>query len=196
VVVLQASGIEPRKGHKDLLGALAGLRDEPRWIAWIAGAAATGGYAATLAAMARAAGVAPRVRWLGERGDVPLLMAAADVYCQPCVLPESFGIAFVEALYAGVPIVTSALGGALEIVDEACGILTTPGSRSSLTGALDRMIRDEGLRRRASQAGPARARWLCDPSTQVNRLEHIVRAVISPPAPAGTGSRPPGETVA
>ena len=51
-------------------------------------------------------------------GIVPRLMAAADIYCQPNTTPEPFGIAFVEALAAGVPVVTTAMGGPLEIVDD------------------------------------------------------------------------------
>ena len=55
--------------------------------------------------------------------DVPRLLAAADIHCQPNISPEPFGIAFIEALAAGLPVVTSAIGGAIEIVDDTCGRL-------------------------------------------------------------------------
>ena len=48
------------------------------------------------------------------------LLAAADVFCQPNSGPEPFGIVFVEALYAGLPVIATAIGGAQEIVDAAC----------------------------------------------------------------------------
>ena len=67
------------------------------------------------------------MRFLGQREDVPRLMAAADVFCQPNTGPEPFGIVLVEALYAGLPVVTSGFGGAAEIVDQTCGVLTAPG---------------------------------------------------------------------
>ena len=70
------------------------------------------------------------MRWLGQRRDVPELLAAADIYCQPNVGAEPFGIVFVEALYTGLPVVTTALGGALEIIDASCGVLVPPGARS------------------------------------------------------------------
>src|SRR5207244_6281041 len=54
--------------------------------------------------------IAERVRFLGLRNDVPALMRAADVYCQPNTDSEGFSLAFVEACLAGLPIVTSALG--------------------------------------------------------------------------------------
>ena len=57
-----------------------------------------------------------------QRDDVPRLLAAADIFCQPNLGPEPFGIGFVEALSAGLPVITTATGGALEIVDGDCGI--------------------------------------------------------------------------
>ena len=69
------------------------------------------------------------MRFLGERRDVAACMRAADIHCQPNTAPEPFGLAFVEALYAGLPVVTTALGGALEILTDACGVLVPAGRR-------------------------------------------------------------------
>jgi len=55
-----------------------------------------------------------RVRFVGERLDVARILAAADIFCQPNIEAEPFGIVFIEALYAGLPVVASASGGALE----------------------------------------------------------------------------------
>ncbi len=49
-------------------------------------------------------------------GAVPALLQAADVHCQPNTAPEPFGLAFVEALYAGLPVVTMDMGGAAEVL--------------------------------------------------------------------------------
>ena len=95
------------------------------WVCWTAGGAqrpAEAAYLAELRQTAARLGIAERVRFLGQRTDVPHLLAAADVHCQPNTGPEPFGLAFVEALAAGRPVVTTALGGALEIVDETCGV--------------------------------------------------------------------------
>jgi glycosyltransferase involved in cell wall biosynthesis len=119
--------------------------------------------------------VADRVRFLGQRTDVPALLAAADIHCQPNLGAEPFGIAFVEALYAGLPVVTTALGAATEILDESCGVLVPPGDAAGLAEALRRLIEDPRERQRLGRAGPTRASQLCDPARQLNRLAEVLR---------------------
>src|SRR5438309_8667446 len=92
-------------------------------------------------------GILERVRFLNERSDVPRLLKAADIYCQPNVQPEPFGIALVEALNAELPVVTTSMGGAAEIVDEKCGMLVRPGDSEEIAAKLQRLIDDPGLRR-------------------------------------------------
>jgi glycosyltransferase involved in cell wall biosynthesis len=115
-------------------------------------------------------GVADRVRFAGQREDVPRLLAAADIFCQPNTRPEPFGIAFVEALLAGLPVVTTDLGGAREIVDDSCGVRVPAGDARALAQALRRLMEEPRLRERLGRAGPARARQLCDPARQLGLL--------------------------
>jgi glycosyltransferase involved in cell wall biosynthesis len=122
-------------------------------------------------------GIAERVRFLDERSDVPKLLAAADIHCQPNTSPEPFGLSFVEALAARLPVVTTNIGGALEIVDETCGILVSPGDLNSLAEALRRLIKDDALRGKLGGAGPARARELCDVDAQMQRLHQCFSVV-------------------
>jgi glycosyltransferase involved in cell wall biosynthesis len=172
-VIVQASRSEAWKGHAVLLEALARLRDVPGWVWWQVGGAqrpAETAFLASLCTLAAHLGIADRVRFVGDRTDVPRLLAAADVYCQANLGPEPFGIVFVEALAAGLPVVATSLGGALEIVDDTCGILVPPDDPAALSAAIERLLRDRALRARLASAAPARARRLCDPTTQINRL--------------------------
>jgi glycosyltransferase involved in cell wall biosynthesis len=177
IVILQASRMEPWKGHRPHLEALARLGDRPRWSCWIAGGAQRPHevrHAAEMKALAERLGIGGRVRWLGERTDVPRLLAAADLLCQPNLGPEPFGITYVEAMYAGLPVVAAATGGALEIVTEATGVLVPAGDAPSLAGALRTLAADAALRRRLGEAGPARAAELCDPVQQMRRLHDVL----------------------
>jgi glycosyltransferase involved in cell wall biosynthesis len=122
-------------------------------------------------------GIADRVRWLGERTDVPRLLAAADLYCQANVAPEPFGVVFIEALAAGLPVVATRLGGACEIVDETCGVLVPPADPDSLSAALRALIEDACHRRSLAHGGPDRARRLSSPSTQLAKLEDALEGL-------------------
>ncbi|HXZ78963.1 MAG TPA: glycosyltransferase, partial [Terriglobales bacterium] len=182
IVFLQASRLEEWKGHRVLLQAMSRLGSNANWIAWFAGGVqrpAEQKYLNHLQALARDYGIAQRVRFLGQRSDVALLMSAADVYCQPNTEPEPFGMALVEALYAGLPVVTSAMGGAQEIVDTTCGILVPPGDTTALAEALRSLMQDALLRTRLGNAGPARALHISDPGRRLKQLEGTLRSLFS-----------------
>jgi glycosyltransferase involved in cell wall biosynthesis len=177
-VIIQVSRMEPLKGHAVLLEALAALSDRSGWVCRFAGGAQRpheARYMQSLRARADALGIAERVEFLGERSDVRDLLAGADIYCQPNVEPDAFGISLIEAMGAGLPIVTSALGGATEIVDETCGVLVTPRDSSSLASELSALLDDRGRRDRLGAHGPARARALCDPASQMPRIAGILQ---------------------
>ncbi len=84
---------------------------------------------------------------------------------------------FVEALHAGLPVVTSDAGGPREIVTPACGLLVPPGDITSLRSALQGLIASRERRLQLGSAGPARARELCDPQRQLARLEAALAPV-------------------
>ncbi|MGH7214457.1 MAG: glycosyltransferase family 4 protein, partial [Tepidisphaeraceae bacterium] len=157
-VILSACRLERWKGHALLIDALVLLRDVPGWTCWIAGGVqreTERAYLAELETSAGRNGIADRVKFLGQRDDVPQLMTAADVHCQPNVAPEPFGIAFVEALHAGLPVVTTAMGGPLEIVTNDCGVLVPPGHANALAASLRELVLNPQRRRRLGLAGPA-----------------------------------------
>jgi glycosyltransferase involved in cell wall biosynthesis len=172
VVIVIACRLEHWKGHLLLVEALGRLRDDPRWTAWIAGGPQRRDeqiYLDEIRAAAARAGILPRLRFLGQRTDVPELLAAADIHCQPNAGAEPFGLAFIEALHAGLPVVTTAIGAAAEIVDASCGILV-PADAGALATSLERLVAAPAERVRLGAAGPARARALCDPAARLAEL--------------------------
>ena len=76
---------------------------------------------------------------------------------------------------AGLPVVTSALGGAKEIVDETCGVLVAPRDPATLASELSALLENRGRRERLGANGPARARALCDPAVQMPRIAEILQ---------------------
>lgn len=96
------------------------------------------------------------VEWLGEREDVPELLAASDLLVVPSRW-EGFGLAAVEGMAAGVPVVASAVDGLVEVLGDA-GVLVPPESPTALRAALERLIADPAQRAQRGAAGLARAR--------------------------------------
>lgn len=180
-VIIQVSRMEAWKGHQLHLEALSLLRDEPDWICWQVGGSQRpheAQYLEQLKSAAQRLGIADRVRFLGQRSDVSGLLAAADIHCQPNIGAEPFGITFIEALFSRLPVVTTALGGACEIIDESCGILVPPGNVQALASALKQLIKNRDLRQRLGVAGPSRAASLCDPSVQMLQLYKVTSSAI------------------
>jgi glycosyltransferase involved in cell wall biosynthesis len=176
VVIVFAARLERWKGQDLLLRALRVLRDEPGWRVWLSGGAQRPHeqqFLLELRDYAEREDLTERIHFLGQRSDVPDLLRAADIFCQPNTAPEPFGIVFVEALHAGLPVVATKMGGAEEIVDSSCGILVEP-TAESLSAGLRLLIRDSAERERFASAGPGRARQLCDPEA---RIRDIARAI-------------------
>jgi glycosyltransferase involved in cell wall biosynthesis len=166
VVIVMPARLEAWKGHTLLIDALQRLPVEGNWECWIAGAPqrpAEEQFEKELRETVRRQALDARVRFLGHVDDVPSLLRAADVHCQPNLGAEPFGIAFVEALYAGLPVVTTGLGAAPEIVDARCGILVPPGDAAGLAAALWRLMGDAPARVALGRNGPAKASLICDP---------------------------------
>ncbi len=187
VVIIQASRLERWKGQSVLLSALEQLRDLPHWVCWIAGGIQRpheAEYLQELQTQAQELGIADRVKFLGQRDDVPRLLAAADIHCQPNTNPEPFGIAFVEALYAGLPVVTTAIGGGAEIVDESCGVLVTPDDVNALSEGLQVLITNPTERAKLSTGGKIRAEQLCNPARQITRLHTLLSQLVQQEAVA------------
>ncbi len=174
-VLFVGSGFE-RKGLDVLLHGVAAL-GEPRARVLVAGKGETAPYRA----LASGAGIEDRVSWLGARPDVDRLYAAADVLALPARY-EPFGNVALEALAAGVPVLTSAHVGVSEYV--------RPGENGWVLPALDARAAADGLRA-AMEADPERlgrrARESAEPFTyarQVDAFERLylrLRPLASPP---------------
>lgn len=102
------------------------------------------------------------VELLGERDDVPALLAASDVFVLSS-LSEAMPISILEAMAAGLPVVATAVGGIPEVVvDGETGFLVPAEDTGALTDALARLVADPELRRRLGAAGRRRAEELFD----------------------------------
>ena len=179
IVVVQASRLEEGKGHTEHLRALARLSDAPSWVLWVIGGAQRAretAYLRELQDLARSLGILDRVRFAGEQQDVARFLASADLYCQPNTGPESFGLTYLEAMWAGLPVIASDICAVRDIVTPEVGRLVPPGDFVRLADVLCELIVNAGERERLSGAGPARAHELTDLARQVQRVTDFLEA--------------------
>ncbi len=160
-VVGMVGRVGTMKGQEVLLAAApAILRAHPETTFLLVGGVLDGRIADmhALEALATRLGVRDHVVIRDFDEDVGSVIAAMDVLVQPSVRPESFGMTVVEAMAAGIPVVASAHGGALETVsDGETGLLVPPRDCDALANAINKLLSDDTLRARMGRAGRARA---------------------------------------
>jgi glycosyltransferase involved in cell wall biosynthesis len=149
-LLLALGRLHPNKAFDVLIDALAALPDAYLWLA------GEGDARAALARRAAERGVAPRLRWLGWRDDVPALLAAADILV--CASRhEPLGNVVIEGWAHGVAVVAAASQGPRALIrDAADGLLTPVDDAGALAAAVRRLIDDAALRAALARAGRAR----------------------------------------
>ncbi len=136
-----------------------------------------------LAAQVAALGIEEKVRFAGQRLDVPRIHAALDVFMHPSRF-EPFSLAVLEAQAAGLPVLAYAEGGVEEIVAPGeTGMLAAPGDVDALARYLDELLGDPARARRMGAAGRRRAAELFRPEDAGRAFAALVSQM------AGSGIR-------
>ncbi|QHI96003.1 glycosyltransferase [Aristophania vespae] len=138
-VILMAGRLTPWKGQSFLIEALAALKDDfkEEWVCVLAGVETKEKFARKLHIQAQKAGIADRLRFVGNCSDMPAAYAAADVVVVPSLKPEPFGRVAIEAQMMGRPVIGTREGGLAEtILDNQTGILVEANDVKALRNAL------------------------------------------------------------
>jgi len=155
------------------------LPTHPDYTAVIVGAVDDGGFAKALEERVCAAGLADRVRFLGELPieDLPRWYQRISIYAFTS-RNEGFGLTLIEAMAAGAALVAARAGAAETVVaDGETGVLVPTGDAAALTAALEPLMRDP---ERAGEMGrKARARVMAEFSIDVEaeRIAAVYRSV-------------------
>ena len=135
------ASLEPHKDQPTLIRAAGRLmRRGLDCEVWLIG---EGSRRRELEALIAAEGLSDRARLLGMRRDVPELVGQLDLFVFATTPDEGLGVALIEAMAAGVPVVASDVGACREVLDDgALGLLVPPGDPVALADAIER-VRDE-----------------------------------------------------
>jgi glycosyltransferase involved in cell wall biosynthesis len=175
-VVGSISRLSEQKGHRHLLDAAARVlprRKDARFL--IVG---DGDQLEPLRRQADALGIAPSVVFAGHRPDVPALLGALDVFCIASTY-EGTPLALFEAMAAGKAIVSTAVDGCREVLEDGTtGLLVPPRDPDALAAALLRCLDDAALRGSlATQARAASARY--DIAAAVAQMQDLYDEVLA-----------------
>ncbi|MGM0536237.1 MAG: glycosyltransferase family 4 protein [Pseudomonadota bacterium] len=182
----------PRKGHDDLLRALAGLQDRDWRLEVIGSPARDPDHAARLLEFTHRLGLTERIIWAGERDATELAAAygQADLFVLPSRY-EGYGMVVTEALARGVPVITTTGGALVDTLPPAAGIAVPPGDACALREALRCWMDDADvrcrLRRGAGQARQELADWPAAGRAFMAALQAIPDTPIDDPARPGRG---------
>lgn len=147
-LVTMVGRLDRWKGHTVLLDAAARLRSRVAQTTFLvvgdelfSGTAS--GYRAELERSAANLGIGKIVRFLGQREDVPRLLAASDALVHPSIEPEPFGRSIAEAQAAAIPVIASDIGGIPELIEDGVnGYLIPPGDADALADHLEKVLDD------------------------------------------------------
>ena len=187
--ILCVAHLYPRKDVATLLAAMPLLSGDA-----VLRVVGTGPELDRLRREARELGLGRRVEFLGHVAFDRLAgeYRRADVFCLPS-RQEAFGIVFLEAMAAGLPIVAARAAAVPEVVlDGECGILVRPGNANELARALDRLLSSKDERRRMGEAGRRRASLYDAPLVATRFLEAV--GLESPPSASGDAAGTPGQS--
>ncbi len=141
--------MEEQKAPERLIGAIVPILSQNRRVhALLVG---DGPKRAALEEKTRNLGLADQVHWLGAVNG-QRIMAAMDIFALPS-LYEGFAYVLLEALNAGLPIVSTPVGGTLEsVLPDVNGFIVPHNDSAAFEGALRRLVYDDGLRKAMGQA--------------------------------------------
>ncbi|HEY9888077.1 MAG TPA: glycosyltransferase, partial [Candidatus Obscuribacterales bacterium] len=148
-----------------------------------------GSERAAIEASAVQLGLGDRVEFVGykSQAEVRDYLQATDIFVLPS-FAEGVPVVLMEAMAAGVPVLTTQIAGVPELVThQETGWLVPPGDAKALAAALETLIADAALRNRLSQAGQAKVAADFNIGLEAQKLADIFRQMagdVSPPVAA------------
>ena len=183
-VLLALASLDRRKGLDILLTALAELRHHHPDLDPLLLIAGAGPEQEALEQQVASLSLQASVRLLGRRNDAPDLLGLADAFVLPS-RREGMGVAALEAMAVGCPVVASRVGGLqITVKDELTGLLVPPEDPQALTEALARLLTDAELRQQMGLQGIEHIGERFHIRNQVDRYEQVYAGLLGQAAQA------------
>jgi glycosyltransferase involved in cell wall biosynthesis len=169
-----------QKNHAMLLESFAqGPASDPRARLLLVG---SGKLKSEARERAAALGLRDRVRFLGVRADISEILNAADVYVLSSDW-EGNPLSIMEAMAAGKPVVSTAVGGVPELVGDGCGLLVPQGDARALAKSMEYMLENPGARVSMGRTSARRAVERFDVRVMTEAYEELYRTTVAKSRP-------------
>jgi glycosyltransferase involved in cell wall biosynthesis len=180
LVVGNVAHIQPQKGHPYLVQAARLVIEQyPDVTFVIVGGEKFPGGIGELEKLASQLGIRNKVIFTGFRNDALRIMASFDIFVLPSVW-EGFGIVLLEAMASGKPVIGTAVGGILEIIEDGVnGYLVEPRNPQQIADRIIYLIKNEALRNRMGDRGKQMVKDRFDIRDMVKAVENIYISVIN-----------------
>lgn len=169
ILVLSVGELQTRKNHEVILRAIAQIQN-PNIQYFLCGKGVLRNH---LEELTKTLGLQDQVRFLGYRKDVPEIMNAADIFAHPSKR-EGLGLACLEAMASGLPLVTSNIQGIPDYVENGVtGFLCDPEDVEKYAGYLHVLVGDSSLRKRIGETNTVKSSKYAVESIQLAILKTI-----------------------
>ena len=174
-VLTNVASLKPVKGQKYLIEAMKKLEDKyPNIRLLLVG---NGEDTTTLRRLTDSLDISANVLFLGNRLDVPELLAASDIFVMPS-LSEGISVAILEAMASELPIVATSVGGNRDIIEDGVtGLLVNPADASMIAKAVERLLNDTEYSRLLGKRAKQYVKAHHDADTIAGQLENSYRAL-------------------
>lgn len=181
-MIFTAARMYPVKGYQHQVEAIKQLRHLPIWSRLYFVWAGSGALQVQLQADLEALGVGEQVKFLGERADIPDLLAAADIFLLPSHV-EGMPLAIMEAMAKGLPVVASAISGIPEELGDTGKLLSdptinAPATVQEIVEIIQKWVLDSDVRLLAGHNCQQRAMEMFREERMLDSYEKVIQGTI------------------
>ena len=154
-VIATVASLVPHKGHRWLIGAVKNLAEKYANLKLII--IGDGPLKSSLETMVADLKLTAQIKFAGLQKDVRSFLKMSNAFVLPSIEREGLGLALIEAMAMGLPIIGSNIGGIPEVIeDNVNGFLVEPNNLKDLSGAIERLILNPESRARMGLEGQRR----------------------------------------
>lgn len=176
IVISHVGRFTHQKNHALLIEALAQIHSAHQWLLLLVG---DGDLRPAVEEMVKAKGLIDRVRFMGVRADIPQILNASDIFVLSSRY-EGNPMSVMEAMAAGLPVISTAVGGVPELVEDSIsGILVPPEDPMALSQAIQKLVEDPHLLAQMGKRARQTALERFDACTMTRAYETLYETILS-----------------